>query len=77
MSQHTDDHMSQHTGEHMSQHSGAHPGDRDARLAEYAARLETLALEHGLDFDPVHFDIVPNSFMLEIAVYGLPVRMRH
>ncbi|MDN4059238.1 SpoVR family protein [Massilia sp. YIM B02769] len=77
MSQHTDDHMSQHTGEHMSQHSGAHPGDRDARLAEYAARLETLALEHGLDFDPVHFDMVPNSFMLEIAVYGLPVRMRH
>lgn len=47
------------------------------RLADYAARLEQLAIEHGLDFDPVHFDMVPNSFMLEIAVYGLPVRMRH
>ena len=47
------------------------------RLADYAARLEQLAIEHGLDFDPVHFDMVPNNFMLEIAVYGLPVRMRH
>lgn len=65
--------MRQQTGGHG--HAQMH--ERDARLAEYAARLEALALEHGLDFDPVHFDMVPNSFMLEIAVYGLPVRMRH
>ncbi|WP_305822157.1 SpoVR family protein [Massilia brevitalea] len=55
-------------------HGDALHGDR---LADYAARLEQLAIEHGLEFDPVHFDMVPNRFMLEIAVYGLPVRMRH
>jgi stage V sporulation protein R len=46
-------------------------------LAEYGARIEALALELGLDFYPVDFEMVPNSFMTEIAVYGLPVRMRH
>ncbi len=43
----------------------------------YEARLEALASELGLDFYPVDFELVPNSFMTEIAVYGLPVRMRH
>ncbi|MDC8756878.1 SpoVR family protein [Janthinobacterium fluminis] len=47
------------------------------KLAEYGARIEALALELGLDFYPVAFEMVPNSFMMEIAVYGLPVRMRH
>jgi stage V sporulation protein R len=47
------------------------------RLADYGARIEALAVELGLDFYPVHFDLVPASFMTEIAVYGLPVRMRH
>ena len=47
------------------------------RLEQYAARIEALALELGLDFYPVDFELVPNSFMTEIAVYGLPVRMRH
>jgi stage V sporulation protein R len=47
------------------------------RLADYGAQLERLALDQGLDFHPVHFDLVPNNFMVEIAVYGLPVRMRH
>lgn len=46
-------------------------------LKEYAARIESLAIELGLDFYPVDFEVVPNSFMTEIAVYGLPVRMRH
>lgn len=46
-------------------------------LADITARLEALAIEHGLDFYPVTFDLVPNNFMLEISVYGLPVRMRH
>lgn len=48
-----------------------------ARLAEYTGRLEALACELGLDYHPVNFDLVPNNFMVEIAVYGLPVRMRH
>ncbi|WLI91295.1 SpoVR family protein [Massilia sp. R2A-15] len=46
-------------------------------LAGYTARIESLARDQGLDFYPVNFDIVPASFMAEIAVYGLPVRMRH
>lgn len=46
-------------------------------LAGYAARIEALAVELGLDFYPVDFEVVPNNFMMEIAVYGLPIRMRH
>jgi stage V sporulation protein R len=46
-------------------------------LHGYASRLETLAHEHGLDYYPVQFEEVPSSFMMEIAVYGLPVRMPH
>lgn len=47
------------------------------QLADYSARLEALGLELGMDFYPVNFDLVPANFMVEIAVYGLPVRMRH
>ncbi len=46
-------------------------------LRAYAERLETLARERGLDYYPVHFEEVPSSFMMEVAVYGLPVRMPH
>lgn len=46
-------------------------------LKEYAARIENLAHEQGLDYYPVDFEVVPNNFMMEIAVYGLPVRMPH
>ena len=48
-----------------------------ALLAGHAARIEALALELGLEFDRVDFEVVPGSFMAEIAIYGLPVRMRH
>ncbi|MDQ1811956.1 SpoVR family protein [Massilia sp. CCM 9210] len=51
--------------------------DASAMLADYSARLEALAIELGMDFYPVNFDLVPGNFMVEIAVYGLPVRMRH
>ena len=54
----------------------AGPADA-ALLASHAARIEALALQLGLEFDPVDFELVPNSFMAEIAIYGLPVRMRH
>lgn len=46
-------------------------------LAHYTTEFEALAIELGLDFYPVTFDLVPANFMVEIAVYGLPVRMRH
>lgn len=49
----------------------------DPALAGYTAQLLALAEQLGLDFYPVHFDLVPANVMAEIAVYGLPVRMRH
>ena len=49
----------------------------NADLADYTPRLEALAREKGLDFYPVDFEVVPPSFMMEVAVYGLPVRMPH
>jgi stage V sporulation protein R len=52
-------------------------GGKGDRLADYTVQLEALATELGLDFYPVDFDLVPAGFMVEIAVYGLPVRMRH
>lgn len=46
-------------------------------LQQYATRIEQLAHELGLEYYPVDFELVPQNFMLEIAVYGVPVRMRH
>ena len=46
-------------------------------LQHYGAALEALAREQGLDYYPVQFEQVPSSFMMEVAVYGLPVRMPH
>lgn len=46
-------------------------------LQSYAVRLEALAKANGLDYYPVQFEEVPSSFMMEVAVYGLPVRMPH
>jgi stage V sporulation protein R len=54
--------------------SGAH-GHSPWR--EYLPRLEQLATRLGLDYQPVDFEPVPDSFMMEIAVYGFPVRMPH
>src|ERR687895_2958852 len=48
-----------------------------ATLRSYAAQLEDMARGFGLDFYPLEFEAVPPSFMMEIAVYGLPVRMPH
>jgi stage V sporulation protein R len=47
------------------------------QLKQYAGRIEDLARKLGLDYYPVDFEMVPNNFMMEIAVYGLPVRMHH
>lgn len=47
------------------------------RLADYRHKFEELARAHGLDFHPVDFELVPAEFMMEVAVYGLPVRMPH
>ncbi len=46
-------------------------------LEDIGRQLEELGQGLGLDYFPLHFEEVPQSFMLEIAVYGLPVRMPH
>ena len=46
-------------------------------LEKYTEQIEELAHKLGLDYYPVDFEMVPNNFMMEIAVYGLPVRMPH
>lgn len=46
-------------------------------LAQYVEKIEALAKKLGLDYYPIDFEMVPNNFMTEIAVYGLPVRMPH
>jgi stage V sporulation protein R len=48
-----------------------------AMLRDYIPRIETAAREQGLDYYPVDFELVPPGFMMEVAVYGLPVRMPH
>ena len=53
-----------------------HPQGTD-RLTRYMPRIEALAVRDGLVFDPVDFELVPNTFMMEVAVYGLPIRMPH
>jgi stage V sporulation protein R len=45
--------------------------------SSYVQRIEELAARSGLTFNPVDFEAVPDSFMMEIAIYGLPVRMPH
>jgi stage V sporulation protein R len=44
---------------------------------EYLPRIEKLATDAGMSFNAVDFETVPDSFMMEISVYGLPVRMPH
>jgi stage V sporulation protein R len=46
-------------------------------LVEYGGRIESLAQSLGLDYHPVDFELVPNNFMTEVAIYGLPIRMPH
>ena len=46
-------------------------------LEQNIARLQDLAQRLGLAYFPVDFELVPPSFMMEVAVYGLPVRMAH
>lgn len=47
------------------------------QLAHYREKIEALAAHDGLDFHPVDFELVPNTFMMEVAIYGLPIRMPH
>ncbi|MEX0731919.1 MAG: SpoVR family protein [Aquisalimonadaceae bacterium] len=58
-------------------HAHDHAVFSNDQLEEYAPKIEGLARDHGLDFYPVDFELVPNTFMMEVAVYGLPVRMPH
>ena len=51
--------------------------DMNERLQEYGKQIETLAKSLGLTYYPVDFELVPNNFMNEVAIYGLPIRMPH
>jgi stage V sporulation protein R len=44
---------------------------------DFLPHIERLAANLGLEYQPVDFEPVPDSFMMEIAVYGFPVRMPH
>jgi stage V sporulation protein R len=44
---------------------------------QHLSQLESLAASEGLRYHPVEFEAVPDSLMMEIAIYGLPVRMPH
>jgi stage V sporulation protein R len=46
-------------------------------LADYAEKIEELAHALGMNYHAVDFELVPERFMMETAVYGLPVRMPH
>ena len=52
-------------------------GPMGEALVEYGGRIESLAHSLGLDYHPVDFELVPNNFMNEVAIYGLPIRMPH
>jgi stage V sporulation protein R len=43
----------------------------------HISNIEKLARSKGLNYHRVEFEVVPESFMTEIAIYGLPVRMPH
>ena len=49
----------------------------EVKWSDLLPRIEELASRAGLQYNPVDFEAVPASFMMEIAVYGLPVRMPH
>ena len=49
----------------------------ESQLRSYIPQLEALARAQGLDYYPVEFEVVPPAFMMEISIYGLPVRMPH
>lgn len=55
----------------------ANDGRMSEALVEYGRRIESLAHTLGLDYHPVDFELVPNNFMTEVAIYGLPIRMPH
>ena len=52
-------------------------GGGGASWRDHVGAIQTLAARAGLEYDPVDFEAVPESFMMEISVYGLPVRMPH
>lgn len=48
-----------------------------SELLHFTEQIEQLADRMGLDYYPIDFELVPDNFMMEISVYGLPVRMPH
>lgn len=61
----------------MSGHTTTGSNSHARQLAELRPQLEALARDEGLDYYPVNYELVPDTFMMEVAIYGLPVRMPH
>ncbi|NGM84969.1 SpoVR family protein [Paenibacillus sp. 7124] len=52
--------------------------DHDAEQLEQAAeRLTELALENGLDFFPMRYQVCPAEVLYSIGAYGMPTRFAH
>jgi len=50
---------------------------KSQRMARVLPRIEQLAVSAGLNYNPVDFEEVPDAFMMEISVYGLPGALPH
>src|SRR5690606_6973555 len=66
-----------HTPARRPEMQTAHKQQGLEQLTRYIPKIEALAARNGLVYDPVDFELVPNTFMMEVAVYGLPIRMPH
>ncbi len=46
-------------------------------LKERIEALNNMAVDMGLDYYPINYEVVPQEVMLEVMSYGLPTRARH
>ncbi|MCF6093688.1 SpoVR family protein [Microaerobacter geothermalis] len=52
-------------------------GSQMKPLADAIDQITSLALEEGLDFFPMHFEICPADILYSIGAYGMPTRYHH
>lgn len=47
------------------------------KLEQSIEQLTDMALEHGLDFFPMHYELCPPQVVYSIGAYGMPTRFAH